>query len=127
MNFTTLKSILAFQCDKCASMFGIQGDLSKMKCPICGGSSQFISDGFLAYNQVIKLESLSNQESKRSEEFSELPYLLSAKHISEIIGIGLKYAYELMDEKDFPLIPLGRYKKVQREDFFTWLKERRRI
>jgi hypothetical protein len=51
----------------------------------------------------------------------ELPIILNAKNISEIMGVSLKTAYELMNDKNFPLIRVGKIKRVEREKFFVWL------
>lgn len=53
----------------------------------------------------------------------QYPIILEVKHIQEILGIGKRRAYELMDLKDFPLIKLGRTKRVQRDQFFKWLED----
>jgi len=49
------------------------------------------------------------------------PLVLTAVDISEILQISKPTAYELMDKPDFPLIKIGRCKRVLREDFFLWL------
>ena len=49
------------------------------------------------------------------------PLVLTAVDISEILQISKPTAYELMDKSDFPLIKIGRCKRVLREDFFLWL------
>lgn len=54
----------------------------------------------------------------------ELPIMLEAKHIQEILNIGRRRAYEIMDIEDFPLIRLGRRKMVQRDRFFEWLDKK---
>ncbi|MCD7034343.1 helix-turn-helix domain-containing protein [Metabacillus sp. GX 13764] len=56
-------------------------------------------------------------------EYKEnFPFTMTAKHVAEILGIGPKKAYEIMEEKGFPLIRIGRHKKVNREAFFNWLE-----
>lgn len=52
-----------------------------------------------------------------------LPPILTAKHIAQYLLISERRAYELMDLKSFPLIRLGRSKRVNRESFMNWLKE----
>jgi excisionase family DNA binding protein len=50
------------------------------------------------------------------------PIVMTAKHVSEILGCSLRIAYEVMEQPDFPLIRIGRHKKVNREAFFRWLE-----
>ncbi|TYS68689.1 helix-turn-helix domain-containing protein [Sutcliffiella horikoshii] len=51
------------------------------------------------------------------------PIMMTAKHVSEILGVSYHYAYEVMKRKDFPVFPVGRHKKVNREAFFRWIEE----
>jgi predicted DNA-binding transcriptional regulator AlpA len=54
----------------------------------------------------------------------DYPVVLTAKHIAEILGVSVRYAYDLMDRSDFPkLSNLGRCKRVFRDDFFAWLEK----
>lgn len=57
------------------------------------------------------------------EENELFPLILTAKEISRILKISKPSAYELMDRDDFPLIRLGRCKRVLRDEFFLWLKK----
>jgi len=57
---------------------------------------------------------------KNKEDY---PMILEAKHIQEILGVSKPTAYELMERADFPLIRIGRLKRVTREAFFQWLSE----
>lgn len=58
-------------------------------------------------------------------ERKDYPVLLTAVEISSILGVSKRVAYEIMDESDFPLIRIRRSKRVNREDFFNWLDERK--
>ena len=51
------------------------------------------------------------------------PIVLTAKHIQEILGCSKPVAYQMMEQKDFPLIKLGRLKRVNRDAFFKWLED----
>ncbi len=53
----------------------------------------------------------------------DYPLLMTAKHVSEILGVSMRVAYSTMDQKDFPLILLRRSKYVNRDDFFNWLEQ----
>lgn len=55
---------------------------------------------------------------KNKEDY---PMILTAVHISEILMISKPTAYELMEQTTFPLIRIGRIKRVQKESFFNWI------
>ncbi|MCM3160809.1 helix-turn-helix domain-containing protein [Metabacillus litoralis] len=50
------------------------------------------------------------------------PFILTAKDISEILKISKPTAYEIMSQPDFPIIKIGRCKRVLRDEFIQWLK-----
>ncbi|OHR73961.1 excisionase [Bacillus sp. HMSC76G11] len=50
------------------------------------------------------------------------PMVMTAKQVAEVLGVSLRIAYEVMDREDFPLIPIFRHKKVNRDSFFKWLE-----
>ncbi|WP_391204402.1 helix-turn-helix domain-containing protein [Psychrobacillus sp. L4] len=56
------------------------------------------------------------------DEIGKYPLVLTAKEISLILKISKPSAYEVMKRNDFPLIKIGRCKRVLREEFFVWLK-----
>ncbi|GIO10082.1 hypothetical protein J31TS6_61100 [Brevibacillus reuszeri] len=53
----------------------------------------------------------------------DYPLVLTATHIAEIIGVSKRICYEIMDKPGFPLIRIGRCKRVTREALFKWLNE----
>jgi excisionase family DNA binding protein len=53
---------------------------------------------------------------------TDYPLILTAEHVSEIMGISKRIAYEMMEYKGFPLIRVGRLKRVNRDSFFGWLE-----
>ncbi|QQE75686.1 helix-turn-helix domain-containing protein [Brevibacillus composti] len=57
---------------------------------------------------------------------NDLPAILTAKHIAQFLHISERRAYELMNLKSFPLIRLGRNKRVNRESFMNWLQQNER-
>lgn len=57
----------------------------------------------------------------------DFPITLTAQHVAEILGISLIKAYDLMESESFPLIRVGRHKKVNREAFFNWLTKEQRV
>lgn len=55
---------------------------------------------------------------------TEYPLILTADHIAEIMGVSRRIAYEMMEYKGFPLVRIGRLKRVNRDSFFYWLDTR---
>jgi hypothetical protein len=55
---------------------------------------------------------------------NDYPLILTAKHLSEILSISKRKAYEIMEFEGFPLVRLGRSKRVGRDAFFTWLENK---
>ncbi len=62
---------------------------------------------------------------KRSsyKSYDELPLFLQADLISDVLGISISSAYELMHEKDFPALRIGSRIVVPREKFIQWVDE----
>ena len=57
----------------------------------------------------------------KRDEIESYPLVLTAREISSILNVSKPTAYELMESKDFPLIKIGRCKRVLRDQFFIWL------
>ncbi|MFJ7310017.1 helix-turn-helix domain-containing protein [Peribacillus frigoritolerans] len=58
-----------------------------------------------------------------TKNIEDYPMILTAVHLSEILMVSKPTAYELMEQKAFPLIKLGRSKRVLRDEFFNWLTQ----
>ena len=58
------------------------------------------------------------------KNIEDYPMILTAEHIAEILMVSKPTAYELMNRHDFPLIKIGRCKRVLRDEFFLWLSNR---
>lgn len=56
---------------------------------------------------------------------TKYPEILTAVHIAEILSVSKPTAYELMEEMSFPLIRIGRCKRVIRDEFFQWLNSKK--
>lgn len=57
-------------------------------------------------------------------KLDELPLVLNARDVADILGISLTAAYRLFDREDFPTIRTGmRRKLVSRDAFFDWMKQ----
>ena len=54
---------------------------------------------------------------------NDYPMVLTAVHIAEILMISKPTAYELMEQVPFPLIRVGRSKRVLKDKFFDWLSQ----
>ena len=56
------------------------------------------------------------------KNYDELPLVLNAIDVSEVLGLSLAGTYELMREKDFPAKRIGKRIIVPRDEFLEWLK-----
>jgi excisionase family DNA binding protein len=61
---------------------------------------------------------------KRKEDY---PLVLTVTDIMEILGIGKRIAYELMDRTDFPTVRIGKLKRVNRDMFFEWIEQQGKV
>ena len=55
--------------------------------------------------------------------FEELPYFINAQELADILGIAISSCYELMHEKDFPTIRIGKRLVVPKDKFLIWVNE----
>lgn len=55
--------------------------------------------------------------------YDELPLFLNAETVTKLLGIGQASAYELMHEKDFPTIRIGKRLVVPKDKFLIWVDE----
>lgn len=58
------------------------------------------------------------------KNYEELPLFLSAKLVSEVLGVSPSSAYELMHEKDFPALRIGNRLVVPKDHFREWVDRR---
>ena len=56
------------------------------------------------------------------KSFDELPLMLNAKMVADVLGISISGAYELMNGDGFPVKRIGKRIMVLKEDFQEWLK-----
>ena len=54
--------------------------------------------------------------------FNELPLMLNVQDVSDVLGIGLAHAYEIVRRKDFPSITLGSRIIIPRDKLMEWLE-----
>lgn len=55
----------------------------------------------------------------------DLPSVLKPKDVSKFLSISIRYAYEVMERRDFPTIKIGRTKRVMKDDFLKWLEKQK--
>ena len=62
---------------------------------------------------------------KQSEfkSYDELPLLLNAKTVVQVLGISAAGPYELLHRKDFPVVKIGSRLVVPKEQFFAWVEK----
>ena len=56
------------------------------------------------------------------KSYEELPLFLSAKKVAELLGVSISSAYELMQERGFPVLKIGSCKVVPKEKFREWVE-----
>jgi excisionase family DNA binding protein len=52
----------------------------------------------------------------------ELPLVLKAGDIQRLLGLSRVKTYELLHQKGFPVVRIGRCLRVPRDAFFRWLE-----
>ena len=57
------------------------------------------------------------------KKYEDLPLFLNAELLAKVLGVGVSSAYELMHEKGFPSVRIGKRFIVPREDLKRWLDE----
>lgn len=57
------------------------------------------------------------------KSLDELPMFLNAEDISEALGIAISTTYELMKQKGFPSLKIGRRYVVERDKFIQWVQK----
>jgi predicted DNA-binding transcriptional regulator AlpA len=60
---------------------------------------------------------------KNKDTEENYPLVLTAEEISNILKISKSNAYEMMNQPGFPILKLGRCKRVFRDEFFSWLRK----
>ena len=58
------------------------------------------------------------------KSYDELPLMLNAETIKNVLGISLTSAYELMHEKNFPSIKIGSRIIVPKDKFREWIDKK---
>lgn len=56
--------------------------------------------------------------------YENLPLFLNAHLLSEVLGVSISTAYEVMHEPGFPVLRMGSRMVVPKEKFIQWAEER---
>ena len=72
-----------------------------------------------------KQESRGNNNMKNSnyQNYEDLPLFFNAELLAKVLGVGVSSAYELMHEKGFPSVRIGKRFIVPRDDLKRWMEE----
>lgn len=55
--------------------------------------------------------------------YDELPLFLNASLVSQVLGVSISTAYELMHEPGFPVLRVGSRMVVPKERFIRWIED----
>ena len=55
--------------------------------------------------------------------YEDLPLFLNAETVAKLLGISISSSYELMHEKDFPALRIGKRIVVPKEAFIQWVEQ----
>ena len=53
--------------------------------------------------------------------YEELPLMLNADAVKDVLGVSISSAYELMHEDGFPVLKIGSRMVVPKEQFIQWV------
>ena len=57
------------------------------------------------------------------KSYDELPLFLNASMVAEVLGVSPSTGYELMHEKDFPILKIGNRIVGPKEKFIAWVEQ----
>jgi excisionase family DNA binding protein len=57
----------------------------------------------------------------------QYPLILTVTHVAALLSVSKRRAYEIMDYTNFPLVRLGRSKRVGRDAFFEWMEAQSQV
>lgn len=55
--------------------------------------------------------------------YDDLPLFLNVTMVAQVLGISTASSYELMHEKDFPVLKIGNRMVVPKEKFTAWVEQ----
>lgn len=57
------------------------------------------------------------------KEFEQLPMMLTVDQMRKVLNIGKNSAYELIYQKNFPILKLGERKiRIPKKDLLIWIE-----
>ena len=59
---------------------------------------------------------------KSFANYGELPLMLNADEVANVLSISRANAYALMHNRDFPVLRLGRRLLVPRDNLISWIQ-----
>ena len=57
------------------------------------------------------------------KSYDELPLFLNAETVAKVLWVSPSTGYELMHEKDFPILKIGNRIVVPKEKFIIWVEQ----
>ena len=57
------------------------------------------------------------------KNYDDLPLFLNATMVAKVLGVSPSSGYELMHEKDFPVLRIGNRMVVPKEKFMEWVEQ----
>ena len=57
------------------------------------------------------------------KSYDELPLMLNADTVKDVLGISISSVYELMKEKGFPSLKIGSRIVVPKDKFKEWVEQ----
>lgn len=57
------------------------------------------------------------------KNYDDLPLFLNAAMVAQVLGISTASSYELLHEKDFPVLKIGNRLVVPKEKFVAWVEQ----
>jgi excisionase family DNA binding protein len=135
---TRVEGAYTYYCPSCETFFAVVSRLSvkqdkaqELTCPKCRSKARLYGEGHVTYELYIQRNQdteeipklLNVPESTWMKPFSEYPDVLTAEHVAEILSISIRYTYEIMEWKGFPLIRIGKNKRVRKDKFIEWLEK----
>lgn len=56
------------------------------------------------------------------KSFDDLPLFLTARMVSDILGLSMSAVYQLMRDKGFPTLRIGKRMVVPKDKFIAWIE-----
>lgn len=57
------------------------------------------------------------------KSYDELPLFLNAEIVAKVLGVSPSSGYELMHQKNFPALKVGKRIVVPKERFIQWVEQ----